>query len=191
MGEEKKKMSKSKMESKLKETPSRKLKGIIGGTWEHVTTLEGCGVYKSYDYGVCRVAWVAKMAICCDGSGGNPYDDPHYQSQTAYYNDGKYLNPYDVPYTVVPPKIVGCVEPVVMGCQGVIINLETGLSTQTITGDKGPADKIGEASCEAASRVGLDPNPNHGGTSEHIIAYMIWPGIAARIDGIQYQLQPS
>jgi hypothetical protein len=176
---------------KKRQTPTLKLKGIAGGTWERVTTLEGVGIYKSFDYDVCRIAWIANMTVCCDGSGGNPDNDPYYQSQTAYYNNGKYLNPYEVPYTVVPPKIVGCVVPIVMGCQGVIINLKSGLSTPAITGDVGPTTKIGEASCEAAKRVGLDPNPNHGGTSENIIAYMIWPGISAIVDGIHYTLQPS
>jgi hypothetical protein len=174
-----------------KQTPAVKLKGIAGGTWEHVKTLEGCGIYKSYDYGVCRVAWIAKMHVCCDGSGGNPYDDPYYQPQTAYYNEGKYLNPYKVPYIVVPPLIVSCVEAVVMGCMGFCCNFETGLTAQAITGDKGPSDEIGEASCAAVERVGLDPNPNHGGTEEKIIFYCIWPGIPAVVDGITYDLQSS
>jgi hypothetical protein len=174
-----------------KQTPTVKLKGIAGGTWEHVTTLEGCGIYKSDDYDVCRIAWIANMTIDCDGSGGNPDNDPYYQDDTSLHFHGEALNAYEVPFVVVPPKIIGCVVEIVLGSQGVCMNLKTGLSTPTVTGDIGPSTKIGEASCECANRIGLSGNPNHGGTMDNIIAYMIWPGIAATVDKITYDLQSS
>jgi hypothetical protein len=156
-----------------------------------IVTLEGCDAYSVVERGVMRCYWTAKMAICCDGMPVNTYGDPCYQSQTAYYNGGKFVNADYVPYIVVPPQVRNGVEPVVMGCQGVIINLKNGRSTPAMVGDEGPSDKIGEASCEAARRVGLSGDPNNGGTSDHVILYIIWPGIAAHVDGKVWPLQPS
>jgi hypothetical protein len=160
-------------------------------TRQLIGTLEGCPIYAVSKFGVLRIEWVAKLAVCNDGSGGNPENDPCHQSQTAYYNGGKYLNPYEVPYIVVPPLIIEGVAPVVLGCQGVIVNLKNGQSTPAICGEVGPDEKLGEASCEAAGRLGLGASPNSGGTDEHIILYAIWPGIAAVVDGTEYKLQPS
>lgn len=156
-----------------------------------IGTLEGCPIYAVEKFGVLRIEWVAKMAVCCDGSPTNPEADKHWQAQTAYYNSGKFLNPYEVPYIVVPPMIIEGVAPVVLGCQGVIVNLKNGLSTPAICGEVGPDDKLGEASCEAAGRLGLSASPNSGGTDEHIILYAIWPGMAATVDGVEYKLQKS
>lgn len=156
-----------------------------------IGTLEGCPIYAVEKFGVLRVEWVAKMAVCCDGMPDNTYDDEYYQRGTAYYNNGKYLDADVVSYLVVPPLIIEGVTPVVMGCQGCIVNLKSGLSTPAICGEIGPDDKIGEASCEASERVGFSRNPNNGGTDEHIVLYAIWPGTAAVVDGITYKLQPS
>jgi hypothetical protein len=150
-------------------------------------TLEGCEIYVSQG----RVEWLANMTVCCDGSGGNPDNDPYFQSQTAYYNKGKYLNPYKVPYIVVPPLIINGVGPIVLGCQGEIHNVKNGKMTLAVVGDVGPSTKIGEASVEAAKRVGLSGDPNSGGTDDLIIQYYIFPGIPAQVDGITYALQAS
>jgi Fungal chitosanase of glycosyl hydrolase group 75 len=160
-------------------------------TRQLIGTLEGCPIYAVSKFGVLRIEFVAKLAVCCDGSPTNPDEDKHWQAQTAYYNNGKYLDPYNVPYIVVPPLIIEGVDPVVLGCQGCIVNLKNGLSTPGICGEVGPDDKLGEASCEAAGRLGLSSSPNNGGTDEHIILYAIWPGQSAFVDGIQYKLQPS
>jgi hypothetical protein len=160
-------------------------------TRTQIGSLENCPIYAVEKFGVLRVEWVAKLAVCNDGSGGNPEDDPCHQAQTAYYNGGKFLNPYEVPYIVVPPMIIEGVGPVVLGCQGVIVNLKNGQSTPAICGEIGPDDKLGEASCEAAGRLGLSSSPNNGGTDELVILYAIWPGIAAVVDGTSYKLQPS
>jgi hypothetical protein len=156
-----------------------------------IGTLEGCGIFALTKYEVLRVEWLAKLAVCNDGSGGNPDNDPCHQAQTAYWNNGNFLNPYEVPYIVVPPLIIESVEPVVLGCQGLLINVKNGLSTPAICGEVGPDEKIGEASVEACRRIGLNPSPNSGGTDLHEIAYAIWPGIPAIVDGITYKLQAS
>jgi hypothetical protein len=160
-------------------------------TRTQIGTLEGASIYAVEKYGVLRVEWVAKLAVCNDGSGGNPDDDPCHQDETAYYNSGKFLNPYKVPYIVVPPMIIEGVDLVVLGCQGTIVNLKLGLSTPAICGEIGPDEKLGEASVEAAERIGLSGSPNSGGTDEQIILYAIWPGVPAKVDGVTYKLQSS
>jgi Fungal chitosanase of glycosyl hydrolase group 75 len=160
-------------------------------TRTQIGTLEGCPIYCVQKYNVLRIEWVAAMKVCCDGSPTNPDEDKHWQAQTAYCNNGKFLDPYNVPYIVVPPLIIEGVDPVVLGSQGCIVNLKNGLSTVAICGEVGPDDKLGEASCEAAGRLGLSSSPNNGGTDEKIILFAIWPGQAAVVDSIQYKLQPS
>jgi hypothetical protein len=160
-------------------------------TRTQIGTLQGCPIFAVEKYGVLRIEWVAKMAVCCDGMPVNEYDDPYWQAQTAYWNNGKFINADRVPYIVVPPLIIEAVEPVVKGCQGCIVNLKNGLSAAAGMFEVGPDDKLGEASCEAAERVGLSRSPIDGGTDEHCILYAIWPGIAAIVDGIHYKLQPS
>jgi hypothetical protein len=152
--------------------------------------VEGVDV-KRCDMPSLRLEWDANMAIDCDGSGGNPDGDPYFQPDTSLHHNGKALNAYEVPFIVVPPAVINCVGPVVLGCMAAVINLETGDSTPAVVGDVGPGDKIGEASCECADRVGLDGNPNHGGCDENCIRYMIWPGVPAEVDGVTYALQPS
>jgi hypothetical protein len=160
-------------------------------TRTQIGTLEGCPIYAVSKFGVLRIEWVAKMAVCNDGTKNNPEKDPHHQDQTAYWNGGKCLDPYEVPYIVVPPMIIEAVDPVVLGSQGIIANLKNGLSTPAICGEIGPDDKIGEASCEGARRLGLNPSPISGGTDEICIFYAVFPGQAALVDSIQYKLQPS
>lgn len=160
-------------------------------TRQQIGTLEGCPIYAVNKFGVLRIEWVAKMAVCCDGLPTNEFDDPHWVKETAYYNNGKFIDPTKVPYIVVPPMIIECCDAIVLGCQGVIINLQNGLSTPAGTLEVGPDEKLGEASMEGADRVGLSSDPNNGGTDEHIICYAIWPGQAATVDGITYKLQPS
>jgi hypothetical protein len=65
------------------------------------------------------------------------------------------------------------------------------MSSDAICGEIGPEDKLGEASCELARRVGLNPNPNYGGTEDKVITYIIYVGIPAVVDGVAYKLQPS
>jgi hypothetical protein len=159
--------------------------------WHWLGEIEQCPILTNDNYGNLIVIWTAKMAVDCDGMPENSYNDPYYQRETSLSYHGRPINADMVPYLVVPPLIRNGVQPVVMGCQGAIINMENGLSTPAVVADQGPEDKLGEASCESASRVGLDRDPNHGGTDEHIIRYMIWPGIPAMVDGIEYNLQPA
>lgn len=138
-----------------------------------------------------RVFFVADADIDCDGSGGNPEHDPWFQPDTTYHHDGKALNAYKVPFIVVPPSIIKLTRPAVLGCLARLTYIKTGKSTDCIVGDIGPKFKLGECSPCAATRVGIPPSPVNGGVSDYnLVAYEIWPGEMATIDGITYALQP-
>lgn len=136
------------------------------------------------------VSWVAKAAIDCDGS-DNRHHDPYWQPDTTLHHDGKAIDAEAVPYIVVPPLIRNGVPGVVMGCAARVTHTHTRKSCLAVVADVGPHAKLGELSCEAARRIGLDGNPNHGGTDDPVVLYEIWPGQAAVVDGVTYHLQPA
>jgi hypothetical protein len=161
------------------------------GTRRIIGQLEGCKITEIHEFGVIRIEWTANMTIDCDGMPVNTYNDPYWQSETSLKYHGQSINADKVPYIVVPPMIVKGTRPIVMGCQATVVNYRNGLCTPAVVADGGPSTKIGEASCECAGRVGLERNPNYGGTMEDIILYICWPGIPAKVDGVTYKLQAS
>ena len=136
------------------------------------------------------VMWFGPLRIDCDGS-DNRHNDPCWQADTTLRHEGHAIDAEAVSYIVVPPMIVRGVRGVVMGCQGRATNTSNGLSIDVVVADVGPRLKLGEASCECARRLGLDGNPNHGGTEACIIRYEIFPGVPAVVDAITYDLQHS
>ena len=62
------------------------------------------------------IAFISDLDICNDGSGPD-YDDPSYQSQTAYYNGGKYLNADEDKYIVIPPQVLAEVRTILKAVQ--------------------------------------------------------------------------
>lgn len=157
-----------------------------------IGTIEGCPIYHGHDKeGREFVKFKAKAAICCDGMKRNTYGDEYWQPQTAYQNGGKYLNPVTVRYIVVPPFIISAVEPIVLGSESAVENTRNKMQTDAICGEVGPKDKLGEMSCACAQAVGLNPNPNYGGTDDKIIIYTIYVGEPAVVDGKKYKLQAS
>lgn len=150
-------------------------------------TIQGCVIIVRGD-GV--VQFTAKAAIDADGS-DNRHGDPDWQRETSLSQHGKPVDAESVPYIVVPPLIIRGVPGVILGAASRITNMLTGQSCLTVVADVGPKAKLGELSCEAARRIGLDGNPRHGGTDEKVIRYEIWPGTAAVVDGQRYTLKPS
>jgi len=121
---------------------------------------------------------------------GPSHGDPSYQSQTAYYNDGKFLNADKDKYIVIPPQVRKMVPPVVMGCQARMTDLATGKWSAAVTGEIGPDDKTGEAAYCLAKE--LNPQISHNaGDSNRIYLYELWPGIPAVVDGKTYKLEPA
>lgn len=142
------------------------------------------------------VTYVSDMDIDADGVGddgkpNNIYSDPYYQPDTSLHNGGAPLNSLKDKYVVVNPMVVSGVKEVVLGCQAMAVNLITGEWSWAVVGDIGPSKKDGEGSIALAGAIGVNKNPVTGGTSNPDIAYALWPGKAAYVDGKVYTLQPS
>lgn len=137
------------------------------------------------------VDFVADMDVDCDGSGGNPHHDPCFQPDTRLHFQGKALHAETVPYVVVPPVVLRRTRGKVLGSACEVTNTLNGKSTVAVVGDSGPTRKIGEGSPALCEALGLDPNPNHGGTSDRIIRYRIYVGRPAVVNGVTYDLQSA
>jgi hypothetical protein len=135
------------------------------------------------------VCFVSDLDICNDGS-GPAYGDPHHQSQTAYYNGGKFLSAQKDKYIVVPPQVRSMVPPTVMGCQARLTRLDSMVESAAVTGEIGPDDKTGEAAYCIAKEI--NPKITHNAGDERLIYfYELWPGKAAVVDGKTYKLEPA
>lgn len=134
------------------------------------------------------IDYVAKAAIDSDGS-DNRHHDPCWQPETSLKLNGKSIDAESVAYVVVPPLILLGVPGIILGCACRVTNTETGKTTLAVVADQGPARKLGELSCQCAREIGLDGNPNHGGTDAKIIRYEIHPDEPALVNGVRYELQ--
>lgn len=137
------------------------------------------------------VEFTADLDIDCDGTGGNPHGDPYFQPDTRLHYRGKALCAEQVPYLVVPPLVLSATRGKVLGCSAKCTNIQNKRVAWAVVGDSGPLRKIGEGSPRLARLLGLDDNPNYGGTSEKIISVEIFVGSPATIDGITYDLQSA
>lgn len=140
------------------------------------------------------VEFTAEADIDRDGQpsppNSGPYYDPDFQPDTFLHGpDGRPLSAYQVPYIVVPPLICQRTRGLVMGALCRVENITNGMSCDSVVGDIGPHDKLGEISPKCAMEVGVNPNPEHGGTHAHIIHYTIYVGKPAVINGVPYQLK--
>lgn len=147
--------------------------------------------YKWEKNGELKVFWVSDYDNDADGLNGNPDNDPAWQGQTSLKLRGQSLDSYKVPGMVVPGWLPHAVGPIVLGCKGRITDLRTNNKVDVVVYDTGPTTKNGEGSTRAAQLLGINSNPNNGGIDEPVILFECWPGIAALVDGIQYDLQPS
>lgn len=150
-------------------------------------TIDGVTIWQSP--GGKYVRFISDLDICNDGSGPS-HGDPSYQSQTAYYNDGKFLNADEDKYIVIPPQIRKGVPPVVMGCQAQLTDLVTGISYKAVTGEIGPNDKTGEAAYCLAKIINPSITHNSGDQGLNYL-YELWPGVPAVVDGKTYKLEPA
>jgi hypothetical protein len=102
-----------------------------------------------------------------------------------------YVDAAGVPYIVLPSHWRAAAVGVVLGCKATVEDTRTGkiLKAAGVL-DFGPKAKLGEASIACAEFFGVPSSPKHGGTSEKRFIYTFFPGIAAVIKGVTYQLQP-
>ena len=149
-----------------------------------IATIEGEPITEHDDQ---SVRWWAKAAIDSDGVG--PHHGDHTAQEETTYKPN--LNADVDRYVVVPPAIRDGVKGVVMGCLAHVTDTRSGRHTAAVVGDIGPHKKLGEISCACASAIGLNPSPVSGGVDEHVIEYVIWPGIPAIVNSVNYKLQPA
>jgi len=152
------------------------------GNWYGVVT-DGTGEPIIQDRNdPCPGAYISATALFLLGPNGAPLpkSDPF-----------KYVDAATVPYVVVPPAIRNGVKGVVMGCLAHVTNTKNGKHTAAVVADIGPRKKLGEISCACAMAIGVNPSPTSGGIDEHVIEYVIFPGVPAIVNGTQYHLQPA
>jgi hypothetical protein len=140
---------------------------------------------KKADY----ICFVSDLDICNDGSGPS-HGDPSYQSETAYYNGGKFLNADKDFYIVIPPQVRSMIKPVVMGCQAKLTIMDSMKNHDAVTGEIGPHDITGEAAYCLAKFI--NPRISHNtGDDRRLYFYELWPGKAAVVNGKTYALEPA
>ena len=158
---------------------------------ELITIADGVTIH--YEDGGAHVWFKSNLDICNDGCGPD-YDDPHHQSQTAYYSGGKqggkYLNADVDKYIVIPPQVRSMLPGVLMGCLGCVTNIKTHVSHPGVVGEIGPDDKTGETAYVLAKL--LNPHITHNSGDDHrIYLYEMWPDIPAVDGNFTYKLQPA
>ncbi|MBK3639144.1 glycoside hydrolase family 75 protein [Streptomyces sp. MBT33] len=119
------------------------------------------------------VFWKADMDIDCDGqrtSKCSESTDPWYQDDTAFHqSDGRPLRADSLPYVVVPSSssIWNYSAAGIKG-GGVVAVIYHNKVEYAVVGDTGPTKIIGEASYATANALGIDPDPETGGTDSGV-----------------------
>lgn len=147
-------------------------------------------LFTDTDTGKEIVRFTADMDVDCDGTGGNPHGDPYFQPDTRLHFKCRPLHAEVIPYVVVPPVVIAKTKGKVMGSHCIVTNTANGKKSTAVVGDSGPSRKVGEGSPALCEALGLDPNPNHGGTSDFIIEYEIFVNQPAVVV-IIYDLQSA
>ncbi|MBY8341696.1 MULTISPECIES: glycoside hydrolase family 75 protein [Streptomyces] len=119
------------------------------------------------------VFWKADMDVDCDGqrtSNCNEDTDPWYQDDTAFHqSNGSPLKADSLPYVVVPSSsgIWNYANAGIKG-GGVVAVIYDNKVEYAVVGDTGPTQIIGEASYATADALGIDPDPETGGTDSGV-----------------------
>jgi hypothetical protein len=155
-------------------------------------TIDAVNFYrnKSGSY----ASFKSDLDICNDGCGPD-YDDPHHQSQTAYYSGNKegtskYLNADVDRYIVVPPQVRAKLPGVVMGCRGRVTNLITHVVEEGVIGEIGPDYTSGECAYVLAKKINPHIGHNTGDKARNYL-YELWPDVPATDGDFTYRLQPA
>lgn len=115
-------------------------------------------------------------------------EDKWGQAETTLRHEGKSIDSWKVPGIVLPPVVVKAVKEIVLGCYAEVTY--RGLTQPAVVFDLGPDFKLGEGSPQLAVRLGINPHHAIGGVDEQSVLYRFWPGRAAVVDGVKYDLQP-
>lgn len=121
------------------------------------------------------IGYTAKLAIDADGAGGAWRGDRTGQPKTSLlYKNGDSLNPSELPFIVVPPDFRSTYKGVELGDYAAVTYRQK--TVYAIIGDHGPAGVLGEGSISLAAGLGIDSDPNKGGTNRKEVRYLIAPG---------------
>lgn len=132
--------------------------------------------------------FIAGAMIDADGTGPS-HGDPCKQNETSFRVQGASLNADRDNYIALPPEVIRSVAPRVLGCAVEITDMRCRRKVLAIVGDVGPRGKLGEISIAAARDLLINPDPVHGGISERVFLYRIYPGVPGVIAGDVVQLQ--
>ncbi|WP_443059099.1 glycoside hydrolase family 75 protein [Streptomyces sp. NBC_00388] len=133
------------------------------------------------------VFWKADMDVDCDGqvtTQCNADTDPWFQDDTAFHqSDGKPLSAAALPYVVVPSSS-GIWDYSSAGIKGggVVAVIYNNKVEYAVVGDTGPDEIIGEASYSTAKSLGIDPDPETGGTDSGVTYILFKNSKAAPIE---------
>lgn len=119
-----------------------------------------------------------RFAVDADGSPRAREIDPHGDTKTSLrYADGRRgsINAEEVPY-IVMPKGEFAKHGLNLGDMALVRNKENGRLSVAVFADAGPSHKRGEGSMALASELGLNRNPNHGGSQRPNFEYLVLPG---------------
>ncbi|HEV7964762.1 MAG TPA: glycoside hydrolase family 75 protein [Actinoplanes sp.] len=124
--------------------------------------------------------WKADMDIDCDGvstSVCNSSTDPWYQNQTSFQTStGKSFTASTTHYFVIPlPSSRFSYSSAGIKPGTVAAVIYNNKIVYAVFADEGPNDIIGEASYATARDLGIDPNPETGGTDSGV-TYIVFKG---------------
>jgi len=132
------------------------------------------------------VHWTADFDVDCDGlvtDECNEETDPWFQPMTALTDsNGNYIDASIVPYLVVPSpssRFNYANHGVRLGAAGAIVY--NGRVEYVVFADTGPEEIIGEGSYAAAVNLGIDPDPETGGSGGPV-TFIVFSGEEAVID---------
>jgi hypothetical protein len=118
---------------------------------------------------------------------GNAYSKTTYV-WTGRHVAGRAVDAATVPYVVVNPHVRLNSKGVVIGCRArVTFN---GKSVEAVVADVSGPNDIGEISIAAAEALGIPSSPRYGGVDSGV-QFELFPGTAAKVSGVTYQLQPA
>jgi hypothetical protein len=125
-----------------------------------------------------------------DGVGGNAENDPDFQPTTSLrHADGTSINARIEKGGVMPGKLVRAIPGIVLGCQGRILDVVSGIVSSFVVHDIGPDESFGEGTIALAQFMRIPSSPTTGGTHEARFIWEIWPGIPAVVGSMKYALQ--
>jgi hypothetical protein len=152
-------------------------------------TAASNGTYATDDGGpatvsICRNGsayfWTSDMDIDCDGittTHCNASTDPWYQAQTSFdTSTGAYFTSDVTHYFVIPlPSSRFDYQAAGITPGSVAAVVYNGKVAYAVFADEGPDDIIGEGSYALATALGIDPDPDTGGT-DGPVTFVVFPG---------------